>query len=130
MVRQNYIRGSNLKPCKHHCLRGFLFSHLSYHFLLNLLKKGACTCKTCTNPCTVWSGYSHNTPKSHMAKIKLILDQRRVTNKEKFPVRFRIWHQNKVAEITTPFKASPTEFDERRECVACSHGHRKTSTYC
>jgi len=68
----------------------------------------------------VWVFSQH--PKSLMAKLKLILDQRRVTNKEKFPVRFRIWHQNKVAEITTPFKASPTEFDERRECFIDNYG--------
>lgn len=68
----------------------------------------------------VWVFSQH--PKSHMAKLKLILDQRRVKNNEKFPLRFRITHQTKSAEITTPFKASAAEFDVRRECFIDNYG--------
>jgi len=68
----------------------------------------------------VWVFSQH--PKSLIAKLKLILDQRRATNKEKFPLRFRIPHLTESAEITTPFKASPAEFDERRECFIDNYG--------
>ena len=57
-----------------------------------------------------------------MAKLKLILDQRRAKNNEKFPLRFRVTHQTKSAEITTPFKANAAEFDERRECFIDNYG--------
>jgi integrase/recombinase XerD len=57
-----------------------------------------------------------------MAKLKLILDQRRAKNNEKFPLRFRVTHQTKSAEITTPYKASILEFDERRECFIDNYG--------
>ena len=57
-----------------------------------------------------------------MAKLKLILDQRRASNKDKFPLRFRLNHLGKSAEITTVFKASVHEFDERRECFIDNYG--------
>jgi integrase/recombinase XerD len=52
-----------------------------------------------------------------MAKIKLVLDQRRPNSSGLYPLKFRVTHQTKSAEISTTIKASPLEFDDRRECL-------------
>lgn len=52
-----------------------------------------------------------------MAKIKLVLDQRRPSSSGLYPLKFRVTHQTKSAEISTFIKASPLEFDDRRECM-------------
>jgi hypothetical protein len=50
-----------------------------------------------------------------VAKLKLVLDQRRPNSKGVYPLKFRVTHQSKSAEISANIKASPLEFDERRE---------------
>lgn len=52
-----------------------------------------------------------------VAKIKLVLDQRRPSSTGLYPLKFRVTHQTKSAEISTSIKASPLEFDDRRECL-------------
>jgi integrase/recombinase XerD len=52
-----------------------------------------------------------------MAKLKLVLDQRRPSSSGLYPLKFRVTHQTKSAEISTNIKASPLEFDDRRECL-------------
>lgn len=52
-----------------------------------------------------------------MAKIKLVLDQRRPSASGLYTLKFRVTHQTKSAEISTAIKASPLEFDDKRECL-------------
>jgi hypothetical protein len=52
-----------------------------------------------------------------MAKIKLVLDQRRPSQSGLYPLKFRVTHQTKSAEILSGIKASPLVFDNRRECL-------------
>ncbi|MFN5621350.1 MAG: tyrosine-type recombinase/integrase [Flavobacteriales bacterium] len=52
-----------------------------------------------------------------MAKIKLVLDQRRPSQSGLYPLKFRVTHQTKSAEILSGIKAGLLEFDNRRECL-------------
>ena len=116
LVRPAAAGGEQEKSRRHHCLRDFLFLDLSLSSLKKDLYRHLYRVKLVQKLVhefgTCWS--QSNKP---MAKIKVVLDQRRPNSSGLYPLKFRVTHQSKSAEICTGFKASPLEFDDRRECL-------------
>lgn len=52
-----------------------------------------------------------------MATLKLVLDQRRTTKSGSFPLRFRLNHLTKTAEISTGILVQKMHFDPKRQVV-------------